>query len=164
MNSKVSSSIVYLLLLTILMSIAYCDSQSIISDLDAKSQAKSADALKKTSLLQDLTTEEINLKQSYASVVQSNLGAVDSYRAYFNEKARCEGLSPDVGFIGEVSAIPDDFCLASPVAVEAVDAYNLQGQQAILQDDIDFAKKIVDEQLALNADVYAELAAYTKLR
>lgn len=65
--------------------------------------------------------------------MQSNLGAVDSYRAYFNEKARCEGLSPDLEFIGEVSALPDDFCLASPVAVEAVNVFTLQEKQKILQ-------------------------------
>lgn len=117
MSSKVSSNIALLVVFSVLMSLVCCDSQTIINDLDAKSQAKSVDASKKTSLLQDLTVEANNLKQAYASVVQANLGAVDSYRAYFNEKARCEGLSPDLGFIGEVESLPDDFCLASPIAI-----------------------------------------------
>lgn len=56
MNLKVSSNIALLVVFSVLMSQVSCDSQTIINDLDAKSQAKSVDASKKTSLLQDLTT------------------------------------------------------------------------------------------------------------
>ncbi len=58
---------------------------------------------------------------AYAELVQANIAAESSYRSYYTEKSRCEGLRPEFGFVGEVSSLPEDFCPSPPIAIEAVD-------------------------------------------
>ena len=164
MNSKPSPKMLALVIIFGFITLTFCDSQSISDELDKKTAAKSEDAVQKTQLLQALGTEGDSLKQAYASVLQSNLGVLNSYRAYYAENARCEGLSLTNDLAGLFPSVPDDFCLVAPIALEAIEAYTITEQQDILLWEMDFAEKVVEEQIAFNADVYNEFAFYTKIR
>ncbi len=63
-------------------------------------------------------------------------------------------MSADLGFIGEVPSLPDDFCPPAPIAPEAVALYAKLLQLEALQQNLIFAEKIVNEQKDFNADVY----------
>jgi hypothetical protein len=60
------------------------------------------------------------------------------------EKTRCEGLNPQTDFIGEVSPLPDDFCLPAPIGASALDVYNLTLQLADAQYLVSIRQKLVD--------------------
>ena len=163
MSSRDKKTGLFILVLS-LIQLILCDYQTIITEMDKKIQEKQANALLKSNSFQTLAQENNLLKLAFAESVQANSAAESSYRQYFNERNRCEGLSTDLGFIGKVASLPDDFCPPAPIAPEAVGLYEKLLQLDALQENITFAEQIFNQQKNFNVDVYDELSAYTRLR
>jgi hypothetical protein len=72
-------------------------------------------------------------------------------------------LNTQTDFIGDVSSLPDDFCLVAPLSADAIDVYTQTLQLQDFNYIVAINQKLVDEQTAFNADYFAQQAVYSKL-
>jgi hypothetical protein len=63
-------------------------------------------------------------------------------------------LNPQTDFIGDVSSLPDDFCLVAPISTDLINVYSQTLQLQDLNYIVAINQKLVDEQTAFNADYF----------
>lgn len=98
------------------------------------------------------------------NIIDSKYAAEVSYRNYYNERQKCDGLKAELSIVGTRAEVSEDECLEFPIATEAVQLYVQKSQLEGFQVDEIYAKKAHDIQAQWVTDAEALNNIYRDLQ